>query len=86
MKPTNSPNPRPTQPKEKIGVKWHFLGHFFATASNFSWVLGSILCRKTDYKKHNPAKILRNTSYGKDRRGIKAKCKRSLHFRSQWHG
>ena len=34
MKPTNSPNPRPTQPKKNEVKKWH-LGNFFPTANIF---------------------------------------------------
>ena len=53
------PNPRPTQPKKKLGWKWHFgplflesgiLGHFFPQQSTFRG-LRSVLYRKKTTRK-----------------------------------
>ena len=52
------PNPRLSQPNKKLSQQWH-LGHFFPTASIFSWV-GIDFMQETDYKKPNLTKFSAN--------------------------
>ena len=56
MKPTNSPNPRPTQPKKNQVKKVQF-GHFSPYQIVFRG-LGLILYRKQDCTKPNPTNFL----------------------------
>ena len=62
MKPTNSPNPWPTKPEEKLGLKVAFEPLFFSTQQiTFSWVWELVLHRKRTTRNLTPTKFSSNT-------------------------